>query len=90
MLKIKEVHEHLILHLDHAWEESVVKALVVFLFAIDKLSNLECRLTIIVCLYELLVSDEQTHNSIEESISNLFYRITRQIIFCIFGLPVCT
>ena len=66
MLQIKKVHEHLILNLDHAWEESAVEALVILLFTVDKLPDLEGGLTIIICLNELLVSNEETHDGVEE------------------------
>ena len=66
MLQIKKVHEHLILNLDHAREESAVEALVILLFTVDKLPDLEGGLTIIIRLNELLVSNEETHDGVEE------------------------
>ena len=66
MLQIQEVHEHLVLHLDHAWEEPTVEALVILRFTVDELPDLEGSFTIVICLYELLVSNEETHNGVKE------------------------
>ena len=79
MLQIQEVHEHLILHLDHAWEEPTVEALVILRFTVDKLPDLEGSLAIIISLYELLVSNEETDNSVEERVSDLFDSLITQI-----------
>lgn len=79
MLQIEEVHEHLILHLDHAREEAAIETMVVLFFTIDKLLYLECSFSIIVRFYELLVSEEQAHNGVEERVPDCHYCLLTQI-----------